>query len=146
MYEVKIPGTKYFVVLEKDLGDWYVRLKIANSIESESLLNDLSVGSVKAGINDVIAPISYMVNPVQAKKITGELLERSKGALAEKSKTSARQTTAVAIQNENIHRDEWFSHHQDLVERFSQLTVRVSHLEKIVEDLVKITDSMLKSD
>ena len=75
MYTAKIPGTKYMTSLETQGGQWYLRLKLDDSIESE-LEVEINGRAIKNKLGELFETVSLQINSFQVDLIHKELLSQ----------------------------------------------------------------------
>ncbi len=162
VYNSKIPGTKYSLALTKKYNEWFLQLLIDNSVEDEYPVTDMSIGGIKSLTNKILDPISFLVNPLVAKRVIDDLISKTKHILVDfggqpqredgSTKTHVSTSTAQITSrlDEEMIKDisdgmnMLFQTTQEITEKLSQLEVRLSHLEKITNNLALITDNLLE--
>ncbi|MHA2249950.1 MAG: hypothetical protein ACXAD7_06290 [Candidatus Kariarchaeaceae archaeon] len=76
-YQVKIPETKYILELAQVNEDWYLQVKIDDSIEEQLQVVRFTSSHLEENIDKILFNVGFSLNPVQLKIVTDNMREHA---------------------------------------------------------------------
>ncbi len=98
-YQVKIPETKYILELSQVKEDWYLQVKIDDSIEEQIQIVRFTSSHLEEKIDQILFNVGFSLNPVQLKIVTDNMREHASFLFGDQK--------ASATQNEKM--SDWAS-------------------------------------
>ncbi len=132
MYLSKIAGTKLVCALENDQGQWYLRIKLGNSVEAEVPVTHMTKRAILANLQTVFMAANVPINDFQLNLIHKDLTSQISHLLAKDGKESKEEKKELEEKKEDPRIDNLLDKIDKLEKTIKTLEERIERVENLV--------------